>query len=160
MFTHLLHSSVRKLTNPHHNQKPRAKPPEIHHSAPTTLHEVIGVRTSAAYPVGERSEDVGGDNKEGKVVAPEGGGKDDEEEAYGEDLNCRYGERCWRKMMWRWCAEERLIRTKESAMIVLRPAAMAGGGRQPVSGLAIEVATAVESCGLTLKSCDHVMGWL
>ncbi|KAI4256994.1 MAG: hypothetical protein L6R42_005912 [Xanthoria sp. 1 TBL-2021] len=74
---------IDQLTNAHHNQEAGTKSPEIHYGAPTALHEIIGVRTSAAYPVGEGSEDVGGDDEEGEVVAPEGGGEDDEEKSDG-----------------------------------------------------------------------------
>ena len=80
-----------KHTNPHHNQKPRAEPPEINHRIPTALHEIIRVGTSPADPVGEGRDDVGCYDEEGEVVFPEGGGEDDEEEADGEDLVC--GER-------------------------------------------------------------------
>lgn len=76
----------KELTDPHHNQEPGAEPAEIQHGAPAALHEIIRVRTSAAYPVGEGGEDVGGDDEEGEVVAPEGGGEDDEQESDGEDL--------------------------------------------------------------------------
>lgn len=73
-------------TNTHHNQKPRAESPKIHHRTPSTLHEVIGIRTSPAYPVWQRSNHVGGYDEQGQVAIEEGGGEDDEEEAYGEDL--------------------------------------------------------------------------
>lgn len=90
----------KELTDPHHNQEPGAKPAEIQHGAPAAFHEIIRVRTSAAYPVGERREDVGGDDEEGEVVAPEGGGEDDEEESDGEDLVNRYGQRGWGNEGW------------------------------------------------------------
>lgn len=75
-----------RLTNPHHDQEPRAEPPEIHKCTSGTLHEVIGICAASADEVWQRCDDVGCYYQEGQVVVPEGGGEDDEEEADGEDL--------------------------------------------------------------------------
>lgn len=83
-FYHL--SGDRAHTNTHHNQKPRTKSPKINHSTPNTLHEIIGIRTSPAYPVGQRSDHVGRYDEQGQVAVEESGGEDDEEEAYSKDL--------------------------------------------------------------------------
>ena len=76
----------RAHTDTHHNQEPRAKPPKVHHRTPSTLHKVIRVRTSPAYPIRQGSDYVGRYDEQGQVAVEEGGGQDDEEEAYGEDL--------------------------------------------------------------------------
>jgi hypothetical protein len=70
------------LTNPHHNQEPRTKPPEINDRIPRTLHEIIGVRASLANPIGQWGEDVCRHDEEGEVVVEEGRGEDYEEETY------------------------------------------------------------------------------
>lgn len=138
----------REHTNPHDNQKPRAEPPKIEHRTATTLHEIIRVGTPAADPVGERRKDVCGDDEEGEVVAPEGGGEDHEEETDGEDLISGEGTLAFGvkgKRRWRWIGGEWMMmgrvesmerygkrwrHTKERAMMVLRPAAaMAGAGK-------------------------------
>ena len=50
-----------RLTNPHHDQEPRAEPPEIHNCTAGTLHEVIGIRAASADEVWQRCDDVGCD---------------------------------------------------------------------------------------------------
>ena len=73
-------------TNTHYNQKPCTESPKIHHSTPSTLHKIIGVRASPTYPVRQWCEYVGGYDKQGQVAMEEGRGQDDEEESYGENL--------------------------------------------------------------------------
>ncbi len=76
----------RAHTNTHHNQEPGTESPKIHHCTPGTLHEVIGIRTSSTYPIRQGSNHVGRYDEQGQVAVEEGGGENDEEEAYGEDL--------------------------------------------------------------------------
>ena len=73
-------------TDAHHDQECRAEPPKIDNGTPCALHEIIGIRTSSAYPVWQRSKDVGRHNEEWQILLPEGAGENDEEEADSEDL--------------------------------------------------------------------------
>lgn len=72
----------RRQRNPHNDQKPRTEAAEIHHRAAGTFHEVVWVCAPAAYEVWEGGEHVGCYDEEGEVAVVEGGGEDDEEEAY------------------------------------------------------------------------------
>lgn len=71
----------------HDDQKPRDEPAQVDDAVPAGLHEVV-VRGggAAAYPVGEGRDDEGRYDHEGMVLAEEGAGEDDKEEADGEDL--------------------------------------------------------------------------
>lgn len=61
-------------TNPHDDEKARAKPPKIDDSIPRILHEIIRVCTPPAYPIRQRCADICCDNEQWKVVVPESGG--------------------------------------------------------------------------------------
>ena len=117
----------RARTNTHNHQKPRTKFPKIHHGTSSTLHKIIGIRTSPTYPVRQRGDHVGRHDKQGQVAVEEGGGEDDEEEAYGEDLAKSVVIRVLRPEEGDGIEkrdERRLKHTKDRAMIVLRPAAI------------------------------------
>lgn len=87
---HKSHSSQQAAektpTNSHHNQKPRAKPPKIHHSATRTLQEIVRVGAASTYPIWQGRDHVGGYDEEGQVIPEKGGREDDEEEANCKDL--------------------------------------------------------------------------
>lgn len=72
--------------NPHNHQKPRCESSKIDDGGSGGFHEIIGIGAAGADPVGEGSDDVGCHDEEGEIGVEEGGGEDDEEEAYGEDL--------------------------------------------------------------------------
>jgi len=74
------------LTNTHNHQEPSQEPSQLHDTARAAVHEVIILLRLAAYPVGNRCEDVGCYDEQGEVGFEEGGAEDDEEEADGEDL--------------------------------------------------------------------------
>ena len=76
----------RAHTDAHHNQEPCTESPKIHHCTSSTLHKVIGIGTSPAYPIRQRSDYIGRHDEQGQVAMEEGGGQDNEEEAYGKDL--------------------------------------------------------------------------
>ena len=76
----------RAHTDAHHNQEPCTESPKIHHRTSSTLHKVIGIGTSPAYPIRQRSDYIGRHDEQGQVAMEEGGGQDDEEEAYSKDL--------------------------------------------------------------------------
>ena len=76
----------RAHTNAHHNQEACTEPPKIHHGTSSTLHKVIGIGTSPAYPIRQGSDYIGRYDEQGQVAMEKGGGQDDEEEAYSEDL--------------------------------------------------------------------------
>ena len=73
-------------TDPHDDQESGAESSEIHHGAAGAFHEIVWVRTSAADPIRQGREHVGGYDEEREVFVPEGAGEDHEEEADGEDL--------------------------------------------------------------------------
>lgn len=73
-------------TNAHDDKEASQESAKVHYSTSSTLHKVIMIRCSSAEPVWYRSDDIGRDNEKGKVVLPQGGREDDEEEADCEDL--------------------------------------------------------------------------
>jgi len=73
-------------TNSHYNEESSQESSKLHDTAATGVHKVIVRLGFAAYPVGYRREDIGCYDQEGKEVVVEGGGENDEDKAYGEDL--------------------------------------------------------------------------
>lgn len=112
---------VKALTNAHDDKEAREKSPKIDHTAACRLHEVIAAGCPSAEPVGERRDDVGCDDEQGEEVAVEGGGQDDEEEAYRQNLcSARVSRFAWQDEDARACAWGG--RTKDRPMMVLMPA--------------------------------------
>lgn len=72
-------------TNAHDNKEAGEESSQVEHRRTATLDKVIRIRASAADPVRQRREDVGGDDEERVVDLVQGAGEDDEEESYGED---------------------------------------------------------------------------
>lgn len=70
----------------HDHQKSRCESSEIDDSGSGRFHKIVGIGAAGADPVGEGSDDVGCHDEEGEVGVEEGGGEDDEEEAYCQDL--------------------------------------------------------------------------
>jgi hypothetical protein len=71
--------------NAHDNKEASQEPAEVENGSAGALDKVIGVGALAADPVGDGSEDIGGDDKQRVVVVPESAREDDEKEADGED---------------------------------------------------------------------------
>ena len=74
-----------KRTNSHDNKEAGEEPPQVEHRRAASLDKVVRVGAPATDPVGQRREDVRGDDEERVVDLVEGAGEDDEEEAHGED---------------------------------------------------------------------------
>ena len=75
-----------QLTNTHDDEEASEEPAKVEHSTTCRLHEVIVARGPSAQPVGEWCDDVGRHDEQREEVAVEGGGEDDEEKAYCQDL--------------------------------------------------------------------------
>jgi hypothetical protein len=73
-------------TDSHDDQKARDESPQFYDAVVPTVHEIIPLLGFAAYPVRERRNDISPDHEQGQVGFEEGGGEDDHEEAYGENL--------------------------------------------------------------------------
>lgn len=52
-----------KPTDTHHDQESRTEPPKVDDGISSILHEIIWVRTSSAYPIRQRRNHIGSDNK-------------------------------------------------------------------------------------------------
>lgn len=74
-------------TYSHHDQKTGEKPPKVHKRIADTLHEIIRIRASSAYPIWQRRNHIRGNNKQGEIVMLKSGGENDKEESDGEHLN-------------------------------------------------------------------------
>lgn len=61
---------VARPTNAHHDEEAGQKAAKVDDAAAGALHEVVMVGGSAAYPVGQRGDDVGCSNKEREVILP------------------------------------------------------------------------------------------
>ena len=72
--------------DPHNHQESCCESSKIDDGGSGGFHKIIWIGAASANPVGEGSDDVGCHDEEGKVGVEEGGGEDDEEEAYSEDL--------------------------------------------------------------------------
>lgn len=75
-----------KLTNSSEDQETSHKPPKVHRRVARAVHEIIWVRNSSTDPIGERRNDIDGDDQERPVLVPEGGGENNEEESNREHL--------------------------------------------------------------------------
>ena len=75
-----------RLTNTHQHQESSQETPEISHRVARAVHKIIGIGTSSADPIGQRSNNVSRNDSQRKVVVPDGRGKDNKEETDGQDL--------------------------------------------------------------------------
>lgn len=77
---------TKPLTNASQNQKSSHEPPKVHRRVARAVHEIIWVCTSCANPIGERRNDVNGDDQQRPVLMPECRGEDNEKETDCQDL--------------------------------------------------------------------------
>jgi hypothetical protein len=73
-------------TNAHNDEEASQEASKVYDATAATLHEIIVVCCSSAEPVGHWCDHIGCHYEKWKVLLPQGGGEDDEEEADGEDL--------------------------------------------------------------------------
>lgn len=59
-----------KRTDSHHDEKPREEASKINHCIASALDEIIRIRASSAYPVGQWRNDIGRDDEQRKEVVP------------------------------------------------------------------------------------------
>lgn len=76
----------RKLTNSSEDKETRHETSKVHRRVTRAVHEIIWVRNSSTDPIGERRNDIDGDNQQGPVLVPERGGQNNEKESYCEHL--------------------------------------------------------------------------
>jgi hypothetical protein len=75
-----------KLTNSSENQETSHESSKVHRGVARAVHEIIWVRNSSTDPIGERRNDIDGDDQERPVLVPQGGGENNEEESDCEHL--------------------------------------------------------------------------
>lgn len=63
--------ATKRLTDSHQHQKPGEETTKVRGRIAGTVHEIIGIRTSRADPVGKRRYDIGCDNDERQEIVPE-----------------------------------------------------------------------------------------
>ena len=85
--------AMKRLTDSHQHEEPSHKATKVRGRIAGTVHEIIGIRTSRADPIGERRYDIGCDNDERQEIVPERRGENDQEKANGEDLHRENGDR-------------------------------------------------------------------